>query len=486
MRPKLVLSVLLVTASCVSAPKVKEAPLDVPTPGAWTAAETPSGEIDQKWWTDFGEPELTRVVEIALTRNHDLLAAATRVDQAAAQARITGADLMPTLNAGLNGQKRKQNFIGFPIPGAEEGKVLSTTFTTYGVSLDVSWELDLWDRLGARARAGIADLQAAAAEFRGAKLSVAGQTMKAWFATAEASQQLALAEATVESFTRSTNQVRQRYESGIRSSLDLRLSLANLAGAEALLNQRRRQLDAATRQLEVLLGLYPGRELVVPVELPDTPPPIPAGIPADLIARRPDLASAERRLAASDERFKAARRDRYPRLSLTATGGTSTKGLKELANGDFSVWSLAFNLLQPIFQGGRLRAAADLSEAQADEALINYASSALRAYSEVETALAAEEYLAERVADLARAAQQSRAAERLSEDRYSAGLEAFITVLESQRRALQADGEWIAARRQRLENRVDLYLALGGGFERNDPLPTDTRPTSPDETETEK
>jgi outer membrane protein TolC len=160
--------------------------------------------------------------------------------------------------------------------------------------------------------------------------------------------------------------------------------------------------------------------------------------------------------------------------------------LKDLVSGDFSVWSLAFNLLQPVFQGGRLRAAVDLSEAQADEALIGYANSALRAYSEVETALAAEEYLAEREADLAYAAEQSRAAERLSEDRYGAGLESFITVLESQRRALQADGEWIVARRQRLENRVDLYLALGGGFERTDPLPTNTRPTSPGETETEK
>ena len=352
--------------------------------------------------------------------------------------------------------------------------------------MNVSWELDLWDRLGARARAGIADLQAAAADYRGAQLSVAGQTMKAWFAAAEANQQLALAEATVESFTRSTNQVRQRYESGIRSSLDLRLSLANLAGAEALLKMRRQQLDATTRQLEVLLGLYPGRELQVPKELPDTPPPIPAGLPADLIDRRPDLAAAERRLAASDERYKAARRDRYPRFSLTATGGTSTKGLTDLVDGDFSVWSLAFNLLQPVFQGGRLRAAVDLTEAQADESLINYAAAALRAYSEVETTLAAEEYLSEREADLAYAAEQSRAAERLSEDRYGAGIENFITVLESQRRALTADGEWITARRQRLENRVDLYLALGGGFERKEPLPTSTRLTSPDETETEK
>jgi outer membrane protein TolC len=128
----------------------------------------------------------------------------------------------------------------------------------------------------------------------------------------------------------------------------------------------------------------------------------------------------------------------------------------------------------------------DLSEAQADEALINYANRALQAYREVETALAAEEYLAEREADLAYAAEQSRAAERLSEDRYGAGLESFITVLESQRRALTADGEWITARRQRLENRVDLYLALGGGFERKEPLPTSTRRVSLDETESEK
>jgi NodT family efflux transporter outer membrane factor (OMF) lipoprotein len=405
------------------------------------------------------------------------------VDQAAAQATIAGADLLPTANVGLNGRRNKQNFIGLPIPGLEGG-VLSRRFTSFGVSLDVSWELDVWDRLGARARAGIADLQAATADFRGAQLSVAGQTMKAWFATAEASQQLALAEATVESFTNSTEQVRQRYESGIRPSLDLRLSLANLAGAEALMEQRRRQLDAATRQLEVLLGQYPGREIQVPNRLPDTPPRIPAGLPADLIARRPDLAAAERRLAASDERYKAAQRDRYPRFSLTASGGTSSTDLKDLVDGNFNVWALAFNILQPLFQGGRLQAAVDLADAGADAALVNYAGSALRAYSEVETALAAEEYLAERESDLATAAEHSRAAERLSEERYRNGLENFITVLESQRRALQADGEWIAARRQRLENRVDLYLALGGGFERTE-MNGEREPVLSDEAESE-
>ncbi len=486
MKTKLLLASLLLSIGCVTAPKVRDAALEVTPPDQWTAERVSSGTIAPEWWKDFNNPDLTGVVELALARNHDLLAAATRVGQAAAQARIAGADLKPALNAGLNGRRNKMNFIGFPIPGAEPGGVVSRIFTNYGVSLDVSWELDLWDRLGARARAGVADLQAAVADYRGAQLSLAAQAMKAWLVTAEAGQQLALAEATVASFTDSTRQVRRRYESGIRPSLDLRLSMANLAVAEALLKQRGQQIDAATRQLEVLLGMYPGRELKVPQVLPDAPPAIPAGLPADLISRRPDLAAAERRLAASDERFKAARRDRYPRFSLTASAGTSTKGLTELVNGDFSVWSLAFNILQPIFQGGRLRAAVDLAEAGADEALINYAGTALRAYSEVETALAAEEYLSGREADLALAAEQSRAAEKLSEERYGAGLENFITVLESQRRALQADGEWISSRRQRLENRIDLYLALGGGFQRTEPLPTDTGPAASDEMEMEK
>jgi NodT family efflux transporter outer membrane factor (OMF) lipoprotein len=467
MKTKLSSLVLLFLIGCATAPKVSDVELKFPTPEEWTAAENPPGEIRDVWWEDFGEPELNQVVELALIQNYDLLAAATRVDQAAAQAKIAGADLYPTAGVGLNGRRNKQNFIGLPIPGLEGG-VLSRRFSSFGVSLDVSWELDIWDRLGARARAGIADLQAMTADYHGAQLSVAGQTMKAWFATAEASQQLALAESTVESFSNSTEQVRQRYESGIRPSLDLRLSLANLAGAEALMEQRRQQLDAAIRQLEVLLGKYPGREIPVPDKLPDTPTQIPAGLPADLISRRPDLAAAERRLAASDERYKAAQRDRYPSFSLTASTGTSSTSLKDLVDGNFSVWSLAFNILQPLFQGGRLRAAVNLADAGADEALINYAGAALRAYSEVETALAAEEYLSEREADLATAAEHSRAAERLSDERYRSGLEGFITVLESQRRALQADGEWIAARRQRLENRVDLYLALGGGFDRTE------------------
>ena len=155
-------------------------------PAAWTARADTGGDPALTWWTDFGDPSLDDVVESALRQNYDLQAAASRLEQALADSRVAGADLQPQLQVGLNGSQRKQNFIGFPIPGAED-RVLSTVFTNYGVSLDLTWEADLWGRLRAGARAALADLQSRAADLRAAQLSLAGQTTKAWFAIAEPS-----------------------------------------------------------------------------------------------------------------------------------------------------------------------------------------------------------------------------------------------------------------------------------------------------------
>ncbi len=455
---------IVLTMACVSAPSTIQPKLAVSVPELWTSSATPSGVIDPEWWSDFNDPGLDASVRTALDRNYDLHAAAARLELAAANSRIAGADLKPSVQLGFNSSRRKQNFIGLPIPG-REGFVLSTISTNLGVSLDVSWEVDLWGRLRAGSRAALADLQSAAADLRGAQLSIAGQTAKAYFAVAEASQQVALAAATVISFRTSSEQVRDRFERGLRPSLDVRLALANQARAEALLQERSQQLDVTTRQLEVLLGSYAGKTLEVPTTFPDTPAPVSAGLPSDLVARRPDLVAAERRLAAETQRVSLARGDLYPRLSLTNSGGRSSNVLRSLIDGDFSVWGLASSVLQPIFEGGRLRAQVDGAEARTDEALANYASAVLQAYAEVESALSAEAFLTERVDHLTQGSEQSRAAEILAESRYRNGLESYVTVLEAQRRALDAQGSLIAARRLRLENRVDLYLALGGGFD---------------------
>ena len=452
-------------AGCAAAPPVEPPRLTADVPSTWTAvSDALPDAVESDWWSSFSDPGLTEAVTTALQSNFDLQAAAARLEQAAADARVAGAGLKPTVQASYNGLRRKQNFVGFPIPGAE-GRVLSTVFTNHGTSLDVSWEIDLWRRLRADAQAALADLQGAAADLRGAQLSLAGQTTKVWFAIAEAQQQVLLSETSVESFRESAELVQERFESGIRPALDLRLALLNLANAEALLDQRRQQLDSSRRQLDVLLGRYAAGDVEPPENLPAVPSSIPGGLPATLVARRPDLVAAERRVAAADARLSSARRQLLPGITLTATTGTATDALLSLLSGDFAVWSFVGNVVAPLWQGGRLRAQISRAEAQAAEVLSAYVNTALTAYAEVETALAADRFYADRAGHLETAVEQARAAERLAGERYLAGLDNYITVLESQRSAVQAEGDLIAARRLRLENRVDLYLALGGGFE---------------------
>ena len=463
MRVRLLAVVALLAGGCASAPPVEHPALDIALPENWTARELPEGRLGATWWEDFGDGGLATAVDIALSQNYDLRAAAARLEQAAADARAADGDLQPTVQGTFSGSRRKQNFVGFPIPGGED-RVLSTVSTNYGISLAVSWEIDLWGRLRNTARAALADLQASAADLRGAQLSIAGQTTKAWFAIAEAQQQVDLSLETVQSFRSAAEQVRDRFEASIRPALDLRLALLNLSNAEAQLQQRRQQFDGATRQL-LLLGQYADGMLETPAGLPQITPTVPAGVPAKLVARRPDLVAAERELAAFLVRADVARTDLLPRLSLTGATGTATDGLRSLIDGAFGVWSLLGNVVAPLWKGGRLRAQVDRVEARAAEALASYANAALTAYAEVETALAAEEFLVERERHLAESTLQARAAERLAEERYRAGLETYITVLDSQRSAVSAKAELIAARRIRLENRIDLYLSLGGGFE---------------------
>ncbi len=455
-------ALITLTAGCAASPALQREALLVTAPDRYTIPAV-EPEVQPEWWLGFESPGMERAIAAALEHNRDLKAAAARVEQAAAAARIAGASLKPSVSAGLNGGRRKQNFIGLPIPGSG-GDILSSTSTNLGVSLDISWEVDLWGRMKAGTRAAVTELKAVEADLAGARLSIAGQTAKAWLAMAEAVQQVDLAEQTVASFRDSEAIVRNRYEQGLAPSLDLRLQKTNLANAESFLAARRIGLEATSRQLQVLMGRYPGGDAAPEASLPDPPQAIPGGLPADLVSRRPDLAAAELRLIAAGYRFDLARRALYPRLVLTGSGGTSSQEFQDLLDGDFSVWSLAAGLTQPLFQGGRLRAGVDQARSASDEILARYAGAVLGAYLEVETALASEQHLADRQVALAEAAYQSTAARLLAEDRYRSGLTPFITVLESQRQSVQAESDLITARQQLLNNRIDLVLALGGGY----------------------
>ena len=465
-----IVAMLLAGVSCVSAPS-GEPELGVAVPAEWTAAdpdkpnETRIAE-ETPWWTQFGDANLDTLVLDALDRNRDLLAAAARLDAATAQARIAGADLYPQIGAGINATRGKNNFIGLPIPGGE-GQVLSVTSQSFGASLNLSWEVDLWGRLRAQKSAAVSQVSASRADYAGARLSLAGQTAKAWFAVLEAREQTELARSTLDSRQLSRERIQRRYLLGTRPALELRFAITQQAAAESALAFRRRQLDLAVRQLDLILSRYPDGELELPLidsSLPDPPTAVPAGLPADLVARRPDLVAADHRLAAAGFDVKRARANLYPRLSLTASTGILSAEIEDLLDDDLSVWSLAGGLLQPIFQGGRLRGGVELSEARYREIAEGYVQQVLRAFGEVERALAAERYLVDQEGALAEAARQSIASEKLAENRYDAGLQDYLSYLEAQRNSFLAQSELLSARRQRLEARVDLYLALGGDY----------------------
>ena len=307
------LVLLAAVGGCSAAPPVAAPDIGVPVPETWTAAATPDGQVAIDWWKDFGDDGLSSAVDAALAGNFDLQAAAARLEIAASDARLARAELFPSVDAAYVGARQKQNFVGFPIPGAED-QVLSTIFTNHGVSLDVSWEIDLWGRLRAASQVVLADLQASAADLRGSQLSMADRPRRPGSPSPKRQQQIELSRTTVESFRESAERVRGRFEAGIRPPLDLRLALLNLTNAEALLQQRLQQFDAAARQLKVLLGEYADNVIDAPLELPDLTTSVPGGLPAELVRRRPDLVAAERRLAALDARVGITRQNRFPRI----------------------------------------------------------------------------------------------------------------------------------------------------------------------------
>ncbi len=463
-RPTLLsLPIAVLATACATTPP-PEPVLELEAPDSWSAELGDAESVSGPWWTDFADPELDRLIAAALEENYDLQAAAAAVDAATARARIAGADLKPQIGAGFDAARRQQIFVGFPIPG-QDGP-LKTRSTSYGTSLNVSWEADLWGRLRAGKRAAAGDAQAAEIDYRAARLSLSGQVAKAWFAVVETQHQVDLAAKTVASRRQTRERVEARYRSGVAPPLDLRLARANEAGAESTVELRRRQLDGARRQLEILLGRYPAGELAKnsAPRLPEISTAIPAGLPSELVARRPDLRAAERRLQSAGWRVHEARRALYPKLTLTGSAGTSSDRLEDLVDGDFSVWSIAGGLLAPIFQGGRLRAAVDFAEASREQALAGYAQGILRAFAEVESALTAERLLTAETAAQAVATEESTAAVRLAEDRYQAGVGEFLSILESQRRAFLSESRLLTLRALRLGNRVDLHLALGGDF----------------------
>lgn len=460
--------------SAVSPPDATEAADVGEVPEKW--AEQPGAAsadlAGRDWVATFGDRELESMVEEALVNNRDLKAAAARVEIAQANARIAGADLFPQAQGVFRGARQKRSFIGFPFGGGEEGgegAVFSNLNNEFGLNVDLSWEIDLWGRIRAGQAAMISESEAVSADRAAAELSIAGQVAKSWFALQEAQEQVKLARSAREGFRDTERAIRDRFEAGVGNegqnlASQLRLAMVDVETATEVLEQRQDEVERVARRIELLMGKYPAAAVKSSGGLPRPPAPPPAGMPAVLLDRRPDLHAAERRLASADQRLVEAKRALLPSISLTGSSGTTAEQVEDLLNSDFSIWSLAGSAVQPLLVGGRLRQGVRLKRAEVVRAAAEFEQTALTAFGEVENALASERSLEKRQAALERASDLAHEAFERASEEFTDGTGDILTMLTAQQRYFQQRSQLITIRRLRLENRVDLHLALGGGF----------------------
>ncbi|MBN2701559.1 MAG: efflux transporter outer membrane subunit [Methylohalobius sp. ZOD2] len=445
---------LLLLNGCISAPPRDGTEILGETlPARWSAiGERAAGCVTEGWVASFGQPALSDLVREALAYNHDLKAVAARVEIARARARIAGAPRLPQLEAGPGFRRGR---LGTGEDHATEG--------AWEVLFNLSWELDVWGRIRAAQEAARWEADAAEVDLRGAALSLAARTAQTWFEWIEARLQEEVAAQSAADRRMLVALVRGRFQRGLTRGLDLSLALTDLEGAKAQLADARNRVQSLARRLEVLLGRYPGAELETALELPPLPPSLPAGVPAELLGRRPDVAAAMARLKARDQRLASARAALLPRFTLTGEGGLRSAALKSLVAPEALAWNAAAGLLQPIFTGGRLRGEIALNQAASQEALEMFQQTALDALREVEEALAAEEWLRAQERALQETVEQTAASRKLAVYAYRQGFIEILTLLDSFRSTLNAQSAHLAVQRRLLNNRIALYLALGGG-----------------------
>ena len=454
---------LILLVSCKSAPTGPLSVLNLTVPESWSAEHQSDGLIGDTWWQKFDDERLNAVIAMALKHNYNLKIASLNVETALAEARIAGANLYPQLSGGLKATRATQNYIGLPFPGLED-KILTSRSTTYGASLNLNWEADLWGGIRAGKNAARANVNAARADLSGAKLSLIAQTTKVWFSAVEIKQQLEIAETILTDHRQTLKWTRERYERGLVPLTKLRLARTNLAASETVVSQWAEQNERIVRQLEILMGQYPAGELAVSETLNPLKNNVPAGLPSELVNRRPDLVAAEYRLFAATKLVTRAKTNLYPRFSLTSSVGTSSSELKDLTDGDFGIWNVMGNLLQPLFQGGRLRAGVKLAKARREQALASFGNAVLNAYGEVETALRTIEHLNQRLEQIELISEESEAIHQITRERYQRGLANRLALIDARRQSLAIRGKLLTIQRQQLEGRINLYLALGGGF----------------------
>lgn len=448
-------AVALLLVGCHSA-QVQKAPHSLVIPSAWRTAVGPASPVEGVWWRDFHDPQLTHYVEQALRNNSDVLIARARVQEY--QTRVTAADsaLWPTLDASLGGSRARSQSAatGLPVYG-----------TRYQGGLTASYDVDIWGANRSTASAAQQSLEAQKAAAAAADLTVAAQAAAGYITLLALDEQLRVTRATLQAREAAFKLAQRQFETGYSSRLELMQADSELRTTRAQIPVLQHQSAQQENALRVLAGGLPG---AVARDVPFdrlTPLKMPSQLPSSLLARRPDIAQAQRNLLAADSSLDAARVQLLPSLNVSASGTVQNTSLSGLLDNPLRLWSIGGSILAPLLNRDRLTAQVDISMSQRNQALYGYESTVRNAFREVDESLDAIRRLGEQLNEINAQERVAQETLRIATNRYRNGYASYLEELDAQRTLFAVQLNRVQVKNNLLLAQVDLYRALGGGWQ---------------------
>lgn len=434
-------------------------------PSAWPL-EADSAAVRDDWVGGLGDESLSEWIGEAIENNFELARLAEGVTQARAAMQMVGATRWPSLSAGLDGSRRHQRSGGLTRVGQVSLPVQSSgSSDSFGVSLGINWEVDFLLRLGDDQRRAGLEFLARESGYEWARLGLVADVAGAYYAYREASQLSRLFERRLVNLAANLDRVESGYRQGINEALDVYLARSVLEQQRAQVAAQEALVTQSIIRLQRLLGRVPDGDMPLGEDLEVVEDTIPVGLPSELIARRQDLSEAWFGLLAADANAAVAHKNRFPRVSLVANTSDTTRDFDELLAGSDLAWSLATSLTAPLFDAGRLKAAEQAARSQVRQAEQLYMDRVAAAFAQVHQAIDQYASLRSRHAAFAASSKSASAAAGLSFEQYKRGLTPYLTVLESERRAFDAEATLVRLEAELLRNRVELHRALGGDWQ---------------------
>jgi outer membrane protein, multidrug efflux system len=451
-------------AGCISRPEVARPTVEAPVmwkEEAATVATTEARELPVAWWKIFGDPELNALEAQVVTANQDVQRALARVAESRSLARLSAADLTPSLSSGATSARQRAS-ANLPHRAGTDRE-----FSEHRTGFDLSYEIDLWGRNRHSANASRSEAFATEHEFAAVLLTMTSDAARHYYDVRALDAELRVIEAT-RALRRDTLALQStRNRAGLINEVDVTRARAELAGIEAELHAAARRRARFEHALAVLCGQAPGAFSIAPRTESFAAPTIPVGLPSELLQRRPDIVAAEQRLDAAHSRIAVAKADFFPRISLTGSAGVASSDLNNLTRGNSGTWAFGPSVYLPIFDGGRNRANLGAAEARYEQSAAEYRNVVLTAFREVEDTLSDLKTLAQQREAVDRALAAARDTASLANERYQRGLTSYLDVVDAQRGVFDAERNEAQLLGQQAVFTIHLAKALGGGWQSN-------------------